>query len=281
MKVDSVETSAWCGSRASRLEQNHGIQDVFSQVLTEAGREGYASAEAVSEEVPMNEQIAASWSSWFDGEHCGGRYQTLDEFEEMKQSYGGLLVRAYEEDGYSDPKAFLNTLSQDEMSVVQKINSLADPIRVDELTEEGALNLLLPSAAQVDLNRDGFTRNGVAYTGRFPDSNTPPEVVQAWEEATKGMDFKELMIHEFQMMLPLLTANIVCDENGKFLYCREPGDPDYQNPMASDDYSYVQAAQDQLDYLEAFRLRMSPEKYDRDKAFWTEFQGLLDEYGAK
>ena len=281
MKVDAVDTSTWCAGRARRLEQNHAIQSVFSQVLTEAGRAGYASAEAVGEEVPMTEQIAASWSDWFDGEHCGGRYQTLDEFEQFKQTYGDLLVRAYEEDGYSDPKAFLNTLSREDMSVVQKINGLANPIRVDSLTEEGALNLLLPAAAEVDLNRDGFTRNGLGYGMRFPDSNTPPEVVGAWEEATAGLDFEELMIREFQMTMPRRTANIVCDKDGKFLYGREPGDPGFQNPMASEAYSYVEAAQDQLDRLEFMRPRMSTEKYEKGKAFWTNFQYLLNEYGAK
>ena len=281
MKVGAAETSAWFAGRAERLEQNRAMQDVFSKVLIESGREGYASAEAVGEGVPMTEQIAASWSSWFDGEHCGRGYQTPNEFEEVKQTYGDILVRAYEERGYADPKAFLKTLSHEEMSVVQRINGLADPIQVDSLTEERALNLLLPAAAQVDLNRDGLTHSGLGYTKRFPDSNTPGPVVQAWEEATGDLDFEELMIREFQMTLPLLSANVVCDENGKFLYSYQPGDAEFRNPMASENYSYVQAAQDRLDSLETHRLRISTEKYEKDKAFWTNFQDLLVEYEAK
>ena len=130
------------------------------------------------------------------------------------------------------------------------------------------------------MNHDGFTRCGVAYGMRFPDSNTPPEVAAAWDEATEGMSFGDRMIHEMQMMLPLLTANLVDDDEGRFVRRYEPGDPGFTNPMASSEYSYVDAAQDRLNYLEAFRSRMPPEQYERDKAFWSRMQGLLIEHGA-
>lgn len=280
MKVDSVDSCA-LSFGTSRRERDHVVQDVFSAVLAEAGREGYASAEAVSEEAPMTDQISASWSSWFDGECRDGRYQDETAADSLKQTYGEILLQAYEEGGYADPKAFLKGLSDEEMSVVQVVHRLADPIRVDSLTEEGALNLLMPPAAQVDLNHDGLTRSGVAYGMKFPDSNTPAPVAEAWEEATDGMDLKERMIYELHMMLPLLTANIVCDNEGRFVKQYGPDDPEFRNPMASSDYSYVQATEDRLEYLEAFKTRIPPERYDREKTFWTKFQNLLIDHDAQ
>ncbi len=165
--------------------------------------------------------------------------------------------------------------------MVQHVHALADGIQVDSLSEEGAVNLLVPPAAQIDLNHDGLTRSGAAYGLRFPDSTTPPEVAQAWEEATVGMSWGDMAVYQLQMKSPLLTANIVCDENGHFLRCREPGDPDFINPMASGNYSYLQATRDRLDYLEAFSDRMPLEQYEGDKAFWTIFQERLNENGAK
>ncbi len=272
-----VESASSSGTSAltPRQQRNHRVQDVFSAVLAEIGRQGYASAEAVTDEQPMEEQIATSWFDWFDSERQGGRYAQLTEADSLKQSYGDILLRAYDEHGHAMPKEYLASLSQDELSAVQRAHLLAEGIDVDSLTEEGAVNLLVPPAAQVDLNHDGLTQSGEAYGIRFPDSTTPPEVVQAWEEATAGMSWGEKAVHELQMKMPLLTANIICDENGRFLCQREPGDPDFVNPMASSDYSYVQATQDCLDYLEAFRDRIPTEQYDRDKAFFTDFQERL------
>lgn len=279
MQVESAGGGEWTRGQAGRGPKQV-VQDVFSAVLEAAGREGYESAQAISDEEPLAEQIVTSWSDWFDGERTGGRYQNVSDAELWKQSYGEILQRAYEEGGYGNPTAFLKSLSAEELQVVQSVHRLADRISVDKLSEEGALNLLVPPPAQVDLNHDGLTGCGAGYGMRFPDSNTPPTVAAAWEEATEGMSLGERMIYEFQMMLPLLTANIVCDQDGRFLDRYEPGDPEFTNPMASDDYSYLRAAQDRLDYLDLFRNQMSPERYAKDTAFWTTLQGLFVAMGV-
>ncbi len=280
MEVESIGMSG-TATLTPRQLRDHQVQDVFSAVLAEVGREGYASAEAVDGDRPMTEQIATVWSDWFDGERQGGRYSNTVDAEALKHSYGQILVRAYEEGGHATPKDFLASLSKDELATVQHVHALADPIRVDSLSDEGAMNLLVPPAAQVDLNHDGLTRSGLAYGLRFPDSNTPPEVVRAWEETTAGMSWGEQAIYQMQMKLPLLTANIVCDQNGQFVRRREPGDPDFVNPMASPDYSYLAATQARLDYLEDFRYQIPTEQYQRDNEFWTIFQQNLTANGAR
>lgn len=279
MRVESLPTTGSL-SGAHRRQYDHEVQSVFSEILAAAGREGYASAKTGSQDQPLVDRVSMSWSSWFDGEFVGGRYQGEVSAEALKHSYGEILARACQEAGYVDPKGFLQSLSSEEMAVVQRVHRLADTIGVDALSEEGALNLLLPPAAQVDLDHDGLTRSGAAYGLRFPDSNTPAAVVEAWEEATEGMSFKELAVYQLQMKLPLLTANIVCDENGAFIKRYEPGDPEFINPMASGDYSYIQAVQDRLDGLDFVKGRIPQDQYDRDKAFWTTLKGLLIEHGS-
>lgn len=280
MEVESLGTVG-TSALTPKQRRNHLVQDVFSAVLAEAGRQGYASAEAVTDEQPLEEQITTSWFDWFDGKRQEGLYARVTEGEALKQSYGEILLRAYEEGGYAAPKAFLNSLTKDELEVVQRVHALTDTIQVDSLSEEGAVNLLVPPPAQIDLNHNGVTLSGTARTIRFPSSTTPPEVVTAWEEATAGMSWAERSVYVMHMMLPIMTANTVRDSNGNFLYDREPGDPGFFNPMASPDYSYIQATQDYLDQLEAFHDKMPIEKYGRDKAFWTLFQERLTENGAK
>ncbi len=276
MRIDSTQLFDTAGPRRP---QQH-VQDVFSQILEEAGRRGYASAQETQSEAPISEQIETSWTTWFDSE-IHGRYATRENRQDLKQGYGEILLKAHSENAYVAPQSFLGSLSNDELKTVQTVHSLAAPIDVNGLSEEGSLNLLLPPPAQVDLNNDGLTRSGLAYGIRFPDSNTPPEVTTAWEEATAGMPLKEKMLYELRMKLPLLTANIVVDANGAFSHVVEPGDPEFRNPLAEPGYSYIDATQGWLDNLEFSKNLISPERYDQDKDFWTRFQGLLREHGAR
>ena len=249
-----------------------------------AGRQGYASAQPVESDAPLAESVASAWSDWFESE-TRGQYATARpvDRQRLKEGFGDIVTRAQADGGYVHPVEFLRGLSQDELTVVQNVQHLAAPIDVDSLTEEGALNLLLPPAAQVDLNRDGLTQTGIGYGMRFPSSNTPPEVVAAWEEATAGMSLGDRMIYELQMVSPIMMANIHVDEQGAFAYRVEPGDPDFVNPMAAADYSYVDATQTQLDGLD-FSLSkgfISKDKYDRQRAFWQSFQRALQDRSAK
>ena len=284
MQIDSLGSSGLLTPSQQKRQQDQDVQNVFSAMLAQFGRQGYVSAEVpeqtTEEPQAVSKGLQRTWDSWFTGE-LNGRYSQVENAEELKQSFGEIIVRAHEEGGYIDPKGFLENLSQDELAVIQKVQHLASPIRVSALTEEGALNLLLPPATQVDLNNDGITQSGIANGLRFPNSNTPAAVVKAWEEATEGMSFAEKAMAEFQMMLPMLTANLEVDENGKFVRQSEPGDPEYRNPMAEAGYSYVAATKDRLDALEFMKQEIPADRYERQKSFWEKLQQSLIDNGAE
>ncbi|MCA9131983.1 MAG: hypothetical protein KDA45_02465 [Planctomycetales bacterium] len=243
----------------------------------EAGQPGYASAPALESDQPLDTQIQDSWESWFDTQ-LQGRYRRAQGATELGQQFGELALRAYQEGAYAAPKAFLSSLSQEELEVVQRVHWLAEPIQVNGLSEEGALNLLIPPAAQIDLDRDGLTRSGAANTIRFPDSTTPSEVARAWEEATAGLSPDEQSLYVLQMKLPVLLANFVIDDNGAYVRHYEPGDPEWVNPMAAADYSYEKVASDYLGYLEAFKNQIDLRRYAQDTAFWSDLQHRLRAY---
>lgn len=279
MRIESTDASIPT-TLTQRRERDHRIQDTFSAVLAAAGREGYASAQAPADQQPLTDSIQTSWDSWFTGE-LSGRYEQAANPDAMKHAYGDILVRAHQEGAYANPKDFLSGLSRDDLAVVQHVQWLAEEIDVESLTVEGAVNLLLPPAAQVDLNHDGLTRSGAAFGIKFPDSRTPAAVVTAWEEATAGMDFGELAVAQLQIKLPLLTANMQLDENGSVVNVYEPGDPEWTNPMDAEEFSYVQLAKDRVSYTEFMKNKMSPEQYERQKLFWTNFQELLGQNNAR
>ncbi|MDA8744410.1 hypothetical protein N9N28_07250 [Rubripirellula amarantea] len=279
MKINEQQPAVMTLEQKRRV-QDRNIQSVFSEVLMESGRAGYASAESSDTAVPLADLVEQSWHQWYQVERLG-RYASPEAPQDLGQTFGNVLNKAYNEGAYVDPKAFLSGLSSEELDSIQSAHWLANSIEVNSLSEEGALNLLLPPAAQVDVNRDGLTQSGAAYSIRFPNSTTPPEVVVAWDAATADLTFQERMTYELEMMLPAILSNIVLAPDGSYSHTRSPGDPDFSNPMAADDYSYVKVTQDWIGHLDYFKSQLDPVRYERDRGFWSSFQEQLHNAGAK
>lgn len=245
------------------------LQTVFSAVLREVGRDGYASVETSADESELEGRIESSWEAWFEQVSntrytfvAGAESPSVREgktAEDLKRDYKAILSRAYRESGYQAPLAFLQNLSPEELKTVQQVQHLADSIQPTGLSEEAALNLLIPPAAQVDSNADGFTSVGRAQTVRFPDSRTPAKVRDAWEEATASLTEGDKLMYVLQISrIGLITET----EN------------DYPTPAVSVD-SFEQKANQWLEYLDYFKAQIPLEQYERDHRFWTEFRTAL------
>ncbi len=256
------------------------MQNLFNEILTKAGRTGYASAEAYDSENSIEHDIQEDWNDWFSVANTGNYPDEVDA-QALRGDYANLLVRSYNEGGYADPQSFLKNLTDEELSTVQHVNRLAKPIDVDELTPEAALNLLVPRPAQVDLNYDGLTQVGKAYTIRFPDSRTPEAVVNAWNETTADMDPMEKSFYELQMKLPTMLANIQVDDQGRYVSHTEPGDPNWVNPQADPEYSYTELTEQMIDYLDYFQHQIPKDQYEQQRAFYSSLQRSLQEHGAR
>lgn len=245
------------------------LQTVFSAVLREVGRDGYASIETSADESELEGRIGTNWEAWFEQVSntrytfvAGAESPSVREgktAEDLKRDYKAILSRAYREGGYQAPLAFLQNLSPEELKTVQQVQHLADSIQPTGLSEEAALNLLIPPAAQVDSNADGFTSVGRAQTVRFPDSRTPAKVRDAWEEATASLTEGDKLMYVLQISrIGLITET----EN------------DYPTPAVSVD-SFEQKANQWLEYLDYFKAQIPLEQYERDHRFWTEFRTAL------
>jgi hypothetical protein len=281
-----LELGRVTGQRQSGDRQ---IQDVFAAVLSEIGREGFASAQPLPESTPLVESVGLSWEQWFN-EFSSTRYTFVagsgspsvrenKSADDLRVDYKQILVSAYTNGGYASPESYIRKLSREDLATIQQVHHLADPIRPDSLSSESALNLLLPPEAQVDENRDGLTAVGAAYTIRFPDSNTPPKVRMAWEATTKDMSEQDRMLHVLQMSSQLITANMHFDKDGRYLRSSEPGDADWINPRSLANFSFKKQADEWLEYLNRFSAQMPPEQYQRDFGFWSAFRDNLQMYG--
>lgn len=268
----------------------HATQDVFSAILKQVGRSGYASASPVDDASISAESIARTWDEWFH-DFCAIRYTFTAGSDspsvregksatDLQNDYRRILTNAYKAGAYEDPLSYVKNLTSEDLSAIQQVHHLADPIRPESLTAEASLNLLLPPDAQVDEDRDGLTAVGASYSFRFPDSNTPAHVRNAWELTTQGLSEEDRMLYQMQIGSQLLLANLHFNENGEYLGRSEPGDADWVNPLASPNFSYRQQATKWLEYLKQFSSQMEPEQFQRDYAFWSSFRDRLSMFGA-
>jgi hypothetical protein len=90
-----------------------------------------------------------------------------------------------------DPRSFLARLSPTELTTLQSVQSLADPIRPESLCVEGAVNLLLPRSLSQDVDKNGMTSVGTAQTFVFPPTNAPADFKAAWEAKTANLSFAQ------------------------------------------------------------------------------------------
>ncbi|HEC73713.1 MAG TPA: hypothetical protein ENI26_04975 [Methylophaga aminisulfidivorans] len=157
-----------------------------------------------------------------------------------------------------DPKAALRSLSAEELDVVRQAHSLAEPIKISVLTDEGAANLLNAPGYTHDLNNDGLTTIGEGNMLTFPPENAPASFKAAWEEATDGLSMMDIPTH---MIFAVGLSNIG----------REPGDPNWVNPYASADYDYSAAVSDIMESVEyQFNHNMmSLEQYQKNMSFYN------------
>ncbi|MDF5823086.1 hypothetical protein P4237_07440 [Pseudomonas aeruginosa] len=95
--------------------------------------------------------------------------------------FAHVLNRACENGAQLDARGFLARLGADDLQALQRNMGLAEPIRVEALSEEGARNLLLPEGYSVDLDGDGITEVGAAKIRHFPRAtHRRPSSTSGW-----------------------------------------------------------------------------------------------------
>lgn len=183
-----------------------------------------------------------------------------------RQQYKMILSRGAEPGAASDPKAFLKTLSKNEMDLMRRAQSLADPIEIDSLTAEGAANLLVEPGAGRDLDNNGLTTVGKGNSIAFPSNTAPESFKAAWAKATEGMDPLQIPMH-----LPFMIgmANIHVDQNGA-VTSYEPTDPEWKNPFADPGFDYSRTIKNIVAGIEKQHSigGMTEEQYQKDMGFY-------------
>lgn len=152
--------------------------------------------------ITQEDAITAGYNAWRAGLSLPDLPQEyIDSLNATRDTYLNVLTRAQETGALENPQAFLKTLNTQELEALQHHNSLADPIRPEDVSHEGAYNLLQLPNKKTDINRDGLLTTGIGHGITFPPADAPPDVLAAWEKATAGMDLGTKMIMQLSMWM--------------------------------------------------------------------------------
>lgn len=189
--------------------------------------------------------------------------------------FAAILDKAHDTAAGS-PKTFLNSLSSNEMEILRKVHSLANPISITGLDIEGAANLLEAPGEAQDLNNDGLLSIGAGKIWQYPPPNAPEAVKRAWEEATAGVPESEKWLKMAPFMATSISANIKPDKSGFY----EPGEPGYRNIYAEPDFSYTKQVKDILAMMERFKEHQNNDRYQENRDFLLSFLESLKNTGS-
>ncbi len=149
--------------------------------------------------------------------------------DQERQRFAEIVQHAASTGGFENPVDYIQSLSPDDIEVLRRVHSLAEPRGVRNTDVEGAVNLLLPPQNHTDLNNDGLVETGAAVGFVFPPPNAPQSVKDAWEETTKDMSSKERLLASAHFLGASISANIKLDSNGQAIGIYEHTDPEYTN----------------------------------------------------
>lgn len=239
----------------------------FGDVMTEAGQDAGSTKKA--EEFTALRDAFSEWQSGLDTTHPLNlpRYEAVAS---QADSFLNIVEKAVKEDGYSDPIGFLKGLSGSEMETLRIMHSLAAPIEPGDISEEGALNLLLPMNERKDIDNDGFVDVGKSVSWSFPPPNAPQSVHDAWEKTIEGISMGDKLMAS-AMFLPSMLR---IDDSGNV---SEIERSEANNPYAKKGFSFSAFAQKRLDSLEYFKNQMDGGQYEVQKGALSKF---LEELGT-
>lgn len=171
-------------------------------------------------------------------------------------------------------KSFLRGLTTEQLSVLQGASSLANPIDVSAISEEGAENLLVDRDHLVDLDNDGFTDVGAAKLAQFPSPNTPQAVKDAWNAATSDLSEREKSLFSFRFAATTDGFHFKNLPGAKS--SAENPSPDYSSP----DFDWTKLFNTYRYDIDIARPYNTPELSNKEQAFLDKFQTELQNRGV-
>ncbi len=183
----------------------------------------------------------------------------------------------------SDAKAFLKSLSKDELALVKRGNGYGHTINdshINSMNEEGARNLLVQpdNRFKVDYDNNGIVESGVANLFIFPPPNSSEEVKDAWDKMTESMSDEERLMAELPFAKRAYQANMLQDESGKAIRYISSDEKGYTNifPTEKNDWlTLLDEIDAHLDIVEKYSTGNNKLHREEDRQIINSFRNHL------
>ena len=176
---------------------------------------------------------------------------------EVSDSFEDIYKKAVDSDIKLDnSKKFLSNLSSDELQVLQKHSSLASPINVARLSNEGAYNLLMHDYEKFDFNNDGLVQDGEANIGPVLPKGMSDDVKEAYIQTLNSLNDEDRL----NAMSLTIDLNIFNSQQNNTAY--EP---------TKIDYDYIKIMVDNIIHPLPMATS-SDELKDSMRRFWSIFE---------
>ncbi|MFT5660158.1 MAG: hypothetical protein ACI9TV_000798 [Sulfurimonas sp.] len=115
------------------------------------------------------------------------------DFAKARETYKEDFEKIYEqaidaEVNVSNAKEFVADLTVEELETLQNYTQLADAVEVNELSDEGAYNLLMHFYEKYDFDNDGFTEDGEVKTISLIPQDIDNDLKEAFVNALNNSD---------------------------------------------------------------------------------------------
>ena len=149
--------------------------------------------------------------------------KSFQYFNKKDEKFESIYKKAKNQDvDLANAKDILRTLSEQELSTIQKYKSLADPIKIDSLSQEGAYNLLVHNYENLDYDGDGYVEIGIGKSVPMIPQEVPHAFREKFIASLKEMKRNGASDTEVTMATIATFGTYALSKNEKLRYEEDP-----------------------------------------------------------
>ncbi len=193
--------------------------------------------------------ITQSMRSYMQDLKSLSELNSFQYFNKQDEKFESIYQKAKEQDvDLTNAKDILKSLTDQELTTIQKYKSLANPIKIDSLSQEGAYNLLVHNYENLDYDGDGYIEIGIGKNVPMIPQEVPHAFREKFIASLKEMKSNGASDTEVTMATIATFGTYVLSKNEKLRYeddasfrelLKEHGIVDkyiLQTPSFDDDY---------------------------------------------